>query len=112
MRHKIISAAYYVQYRYKKYVRNKMLMKAMRFWKLGTEHHYFDTWVRWTEKTVATRQTINARAQERKANFFARHMFEKDLDDTDTSCMVKMGKRYGNGKTFGKQQNGSCYGIF
>ena len=77
MRHKIISAAYYVQYRYKKYVRNKMLMKAMRFWKLGTKHHYFDTWVRWTEKTVATRQTVNARAQERKANFFARHMFEK-----------------------------------
>ena len=30
-----------------------------------------------TEETVSQRQTTNKRAQERQANFFARHMFEK-----------------------------------
>ena len=77
MKYKMTSAAYYVQYRYKKFVRNRALMKAMRFWKLGTEKYYFHSWMEWTEETVSQRQTTNKRAQERQANFFARHMFEK-----------------------------------
>ena len=76
-RYRMTSAAIKIQYTYRLFVKQRAYRKAMLFWRTGTERHYFLEWVFWTEEVVSQRTTSNARAQERQANFFARHMFEK-----------------------------------
>ena len=76
-RYRMTSAAVKIQFIFRRFVRLRAYRKALIFWKLGTERHYFYTWMIWTETTISQRTVADARAQERKANFFARHVFEK-----------------------------------
>ena len=74
---KMLGTSVKIQFIFRRFVRLRAYRKALIFWKLGTERHYFYTWMIWTETTISQRTVADARAQERKANFFARHVFEK-----------------------------------